>query len=535
MASNSRSLRTRLLTLGILFPAIIVAILFVFYYIQSKQKTSNSFEAQARAILMTAESARLNMEEKWHVGAFDSDQLIEWSKEGRDGQKKILEAVPVYSALQAAGMQAEKGGYTFKAPIYQESLRNPSNEATPLDIKALDKLRNDVSGNSANPAEWVHLNTDTNNLHYYRAVYLGETCLYCHGVAGSEYDIWGNNGIDGTGHKMDGKQLGDMHGAFLIEMNLDQADAQLANYMSMAGIGILIALIVGGLVFAFVIVRSVEKPIAQLASNLGEGASQVSSASSQVSGASQSMAQGASEQAASLEETSSALEELSSMTRQNADNAAQADAMTRDVEQAANQSRQSLEKMSAAIEKIKDGADQTARIIKTIDEIAFQTNLLALNAAVEAARAGEAGKGFAVVAEEVRSLAQRSAEAARSTAELISESQENAENGVLVSAEVAEVLSRIIEGVGTVTRLVGEVSTATQEQSRGIEQINQGVNQLDAVTQNNAASAEESASVSEELNAQAEELHNMVAGLITLVKGGSAGYQEKMTPRITHD
>ena len=103
--------------------------------------------------------------------------------------------------------------------------------------------------------------------------------------------------------------------------------------------------------------------------------------------------------------------------------------------------------MSTAIEKIKDGADQTARIIKTIDEIAFQTNLLALNAAVEAARAGEAGKGFAVVAEEVRSLAQRSAEAARSTAELISESQENAANGVVVSTEVSEVLSRIIEGL----------------------------------------------------------------------------------------
>ena len=389
-----------------------------------------------------------------------------------------------------------------------------------MDMAALAKLQMQHAGLSPGQAnEYITINEATNDLHYYRAVYLGETCLYCHGISGGAYDIWDNNGKDGTGFPMDGKQVGDMHGSFLIKLNLDSADAALTNYLSVAGIGILIALVLGGLVFTFIIVRSVEKPISALAANLGEGASQVSAASAQVSGSSQSMAQGASQQAASLEETSSALEELSSMTKQNADNASQADAMTRDVEQAANQSRSSLNKMTDAIGKIKEGADQTARIIKTIDEIAFQTNLLALNAAVEAARAGEAGKGFAVVAEEVRSLAQRSAEAARSTATLISESQENAENGVLVSNEVADVLTRIIEGVSTVTRLVGEVSNATQEQSRGIDQINQSVQQLDSVTQTNAGSAEESASVSEELNAQADELHKMVGSLLTLVKG----------------
>ena len=123
MASKTRSLRTRLLTLGIAFPAIIVAVLFIFYYAQSKDKTQTAFEERARAILMTAESARLNMEDKWKVGAFHSDQLVEWSKEGDKGLDKILEAVPVYSALEAAAMQADKGGYTFKAPIEEESRR----------------------------------------------------------------------------------------------------------------------------------------------------------------------------------------------------------------------------------------------------------------------------------------------------------------------------------------------------------------------------------------------------------------------------
>ena len=521
MASKTWSLRGRLVTIGVAFPTILLAALFGLYFFQSKQKTLEAYQAQARAVLMTAESARLNMEEKWHVGAFSPQQLVEWSKEGAAGQKKMLEAEPVYSALKAAGMQAKEGGYTFKAPINQAGNRNPDNLASGMDIEALAALRAKqpkfVDG-KAN--EFIKIDTESNNLHYYRAVYLGETCLYCHGVAGSKDDIWGNNGIDGTGNKMDGKALGDMHGSFLIKLNLDSADAALAQTMGIGGLSILAALVLGGIFFAFIIVRSVERPISDIANGLGEGAAQVSSASGQVSGASQSMAQGASEQAASLEETSSALEELSSMTRQNADNASQADAMTRDVERAANQSRESLTRMVDAIGKIKTGADQTARIIKTIDEIAFQTNLLALNAAVEAARAGEAGKGFAVVAEEVRSLAQRSAEAARSTADLISESQVNAENGVKVSGEVADVLGKIIEGIGTVTRLVGEVSSATQEQSRGIDQLNQGVQQLDSVTQSNAASAEESASVSEELNAQAEELHTMVANLLGLVRGG---------------
>ena len=176
-----------------------------------------------------------------------------------------------------------------------------------------------------------------------------------------------------------------------------------------------------------------------------------------------------------------------------------------------------MTRMSAAIDDIKQSSDQTAKIIKTIDEIAFQTNLLALNAAVEAARAGEAGKGFAVVAEEVRNLAQRSAEAARTTADMIEGSVKNADNGVGISKEVAETLGEIAEGNRKVNDLVGEISAASNEQSQGIEQISTAVTQMDQITQSNAANAEESASASEELSAQAEELTNMVRDLQAVV------------------
>jgi methyl-accepting chemotaxis protein len=210
------------------------------------------------------------------------------------------------------------------------------------------------------------------------------------------------------------------------------------------------------------------------------------------------------------------------MTKQNSENSRQANAMAVETRSAVERSQEAMTRMGAAINKIKGSSDQTAKIIKTIDEIAFQTNLLALNAAVEAARAGDAGKGFAVVAEEVRNLAQRSAEAAKNTAALIEESQQNANNGVAVSSEVGGILSQIVVSVQKLAQLIGEVSAASEEQSKGIEQIGTAVTQMDKLTQSNAANAEESASASEELAAQAKELGDMVQVLVGIVKGAGA-------------
>lgn len=196
-------------------------------------------------------------------------------------------------------------------------------------------------------------------------------------------------------------------------------------------------------------------------------------------------------QAASIEETSASMKEITAMTEQNTDNAKQASAMSSEAAQAASQGQVAMESMLDAIKKIKTSSDETAKIVKTIDEIAFQTNLLALNAAVEAARAGEAGKGFAVVAEEVRNLAQRSAQAAKDTTALIEESQSNADNGVAVSGEVADVLTQISGSVEEVTKLVSEVMTGSEEQSKEVAQINQAVTNIDSSTQRAAANAEE--------------------------------------------
>ena len=254
-------------------------------------------------------------------------------------------------------------------------------------------------------------------------------------------------------------------------------------------------------------VENLDKALQQVAI----GAEQVTSASVQVSTGGQSLSQGASEQASSLEEVSSSLQEMSSMTKQNALNAREAKGVSEQARDSADKGVESMSRMSSAINKIKSSSDSTAKIVKTIDEIAFQTNLLALNAAVEAARAGDAGKGFAVVAEEVRNLAMRSAEAAKNTANLIEDAVKNSENGVAINAEVLKNFHEIAEKTNKVSQVVAEIAAASEQQDEGISQVNKAVEQLNQVTQQNAANAEESASAAEEMSSQSEEMRSMVA------------------------
>jgi len=315
-------------------------------------------------------------------------------------------------------------------------------------------------------------------------------------------------------------QIGTTTWACIAEIDKAEAFATIVALEWIIGIVALIA--IGAIVaIALFITRSITKPINVIIDNLGNGAGQVASASEQLASSSQSMSQGASEQASSLEEVSSSLEEMASMTKQNAENAKQANIMSTNANTAADESKNAMNQMNNAINLIKTSSDETAKIIKTIDEIAMQTNLLALNAAVEAARAGEAGRGFAVVAEEVRNLAPRSAEAAKNTSDLIEGSQKNAENGVTASTAVTESLEKIIESIQKASQLISEVSAASDEQSQGIDQVNSAVAQMDTVTQQNAANSEESASASEELSSQAQNLNAMVDELISIVNGAS--------------
>ncbi len=245
-------------------------------------------------------------------------------------------------------------------------------------------------------------------------------------------------------------------------------------------------------------------------SQVNMAAEQVASAGQQIASGSQALAQGSSEQAASLEQISGSLQEMTASAAHSARSARDARTLTETTRESVAQGTASMERLCDAMEKIRQSSDQTARIVKTIDEIAFQTNLLALNAAVEAARAGDAGKGFAVVAEEVRSLALRSAEAAKNTTVLIEDAVLNARNGVVLNGEVMSRLGEIDRQVRQVNEVVSQIATAGEQQSEGVRQINQAVNALNGVTQQVAANAEESASASEELAGQSIQLRTMV-------------------------
>ena len=339
--------------------------------------------------------------------------------------------------------------------------------------------------------------------------------------------------FDKAGTELDGL-LSKIEGLAGAERDRAREDGAAAKNMATWSLtAIVVASMILGLSIGIFLTRSITKVLNRIVAALTEGAEQVASASGQVSAASQSLAEGATEQAAGLEETSSSLEEMSSMTKQNADNAQQANTLAAEAKKAANTGTESMGRMSQAIHDIQKSSDETAKIIKVIDEIAFQTNLLALNAAVEAARAGEAGKGFAVVAEEVRNLAMRSAEAAKNTARMIEESVKNSKNGVDIATEVGKVLQEIVQSVGKTTDLVSEIAAASQEQAQGIDQVNTAVAQMDKVTQQNAANAEESASASEELNAQAESMKEVVGQLTALVGGATTQQARSGGPKTT--
>src|SRR5438094_4462360 len=239
-------------------------------------------------------------------------------------------------------------------------------------------------------------------------------------------------------------------------------------------------------------------------------ASQVGAASEQLSAASRQVASGAQEQASSLEETAASLEELTGTVRQNADNARQASQLAIGAREKAEKGGQVVTAAVGAMQEITTASKKIADIVTVIDEIAFQTNLLALNAAVEAARAGEQGRGFAVVATEVRTLAQRSAAAAKEIKGLIQDSVDKVHDGSELVNRSGQMLGEIVTGVKQVTDIVSEIAVASEEQSRGIEQVNRAVTLMDQIVQSNAAQTEELSSTAQNLTSQARELQELV-------------------------
>ncbi|MFW6263564.1 MAG: methyl-accepting chemotaxis protein, partial [Thermotogota bacterium] len=300
-----------------------------------------------------------------------------------------------------------------------------------------------------------------------------------------------------------------------VMLNLANQSQTILIVFSLIAIGV-------GIFLAIVIARSISKSLEKVIDNLSDSSAQVTQASQELSSASQQLAEGSSEQASSLEETSATLNQSSSMLQRTSENTGEATKISESATNSSQKGQQQMEKMMDAMQKLSDSSTEISKIINVIDSIAFQTNILSLNAAVEAARAGEAGAGFAVVAEEVRNLAQKSANAANDTKDIIEKNIVLSKEGVEVARMVSEALNDINSQSGKLNQLIEQINEASTEQTQGIQQINEALNQMEQVTQQNAANAEETASSSEELNAQAETLNNIIEELTRLVEGASS-------------
>jgi methyl-accepting chemotaxis protein len=249
----------------------------------------------------------------------------------------------------------------------------------------------------------------------------------------------------------------------------------------------------------------------QMFGEIQSATGQVSMGARQIADGAQSLAQGSTEQAATVQQLSASTSEILEKTKTNARLAESAAQMAEVIIQSAGKGSRQMDEMVLAVQEITKAGESISNVIKVIDDIAFQTNILALNAAVEAARAGQHGKGFAVVAEEVRNLAEKSAEAAKDTGALIQNSIEKAGLGASIAKETAESLEEIISGITESGRMVSQIAGSSQEQAQGIADINEGIEQVAMVVQNNSATAEQSAAASQQLSGQSAMLEGLIS------------------------
>ncbi len=519
------SLMKKILLVGICTMVALCSSLFVLYGIDDHKKSLAQYGEKAETICLFTESVMKEMEKKWDQGIMSAELMRTFADSGEE--EKILSMVPVVAAWQAAYEHAEEFGYTFKVPKFQP--RNPENEPDEIEANALKTMKETGS------VDYRVIDESKNTVRIFRAVKLSKSCLLCHGDPATSASLWGNDkGLDPTGSRMEGWKEGELHGAFEVIQSLDPVDAQLRTSLLKAGGVAVFGILVTVAIFFIVVRRSITNPIDAIIGNLNEGAEQVSSAAGLVSSSSQTLAEGSSDQAASIEETSSSMAEMESMTKKNAKNAGHADELMKKAIQVVTVANTSMEELTQSMEDISKASEETAKIIKTIDEIAFQTNLLALNAAVEAARAGEAGAGFAVVADEVRNLSLRSANAARDTAKLIEDTQKKVAHGATIVTSTHQAFVNVSDSSSSVADLIFKISEASREQSDGISQVNTAVSQMDKVVQQNAANAEESASSAEELNAQAETMRSLMVDMAVLISGSGKTAAPKMKQISAH-
>ncbi len=476
-----------------------------------------SLREKMNVVLRQAETIAAQMDDMHRNHAFDLQGLVAAAKATSGGQPlgeiyrstAYYNTIPIVASWKAAQKSAKEQGFDFFTPTAPGvPARNSKNDIAAQFAEAFKAFADGKE-------EFFFEDHVTNQLVLARPVRVAESCLTCHG---SPTNSLTHDGKDPLGLQMEGLKVGDLKGAFVLKAPFTH-DAVIVHTMRVMILvsGALLLVALGA--FHLFNQRSIIRQLFNASETLIDSSGKNTAFAQQITSAAQALADGATTQAASLEETAASLHEIASMTKRNADSAGNAKALSAETRATADAGSARVQAMQRAMEQIKVASQEITKILKTIDEIAFQTNILALNAAVEAARAGEAGMGFAVVAEEVRALAQRSAQAAKETAAKIEDSVAKSGEGVAISNDVVEQFEKIQRQIRQLDTLVAEMASASSEQSAGLSQINDAISGMDKVTQQNAATAEESAAAAAELESHATEISRVVGALLQEIGG----------------